>query len=245
MQNRVQPRPMSRIAAVALVALLLTACNEQQVEAPVQVVGQDPLLSRALNDPLMVDPDLAWRNEANAVITFRDGQPLPPFEARVDAAERAREASRIELLKDGEIPTVPSAFGDEGRASLAGMTTAGDIVKAVGSRTDCIADLDGGLKWSIAMSPVSSIMPHGMVQQAAGADQETCVIRVVRYLTPAAIDDVLEYHFAKADRARFRLELFDAPEVQLRGERRDQEIAVHMREGPGGMTEVDVVHWRK
>ena len=47
----------------------------------------------------MVDPDLAWRTEANAVVGFREGHPLPPIEARDDAANRAREAARIELLE--------------------------------------------------------------------------------------------------------------------------------------------------
>jgi hypothetical protein len=244
MQSRAQSR-LVYLALVPIAALSLSACGEEQAGAPVQIVGQDPLLSRALNDPLMVDPDLAWRNEANAVIAFRDGHPLPPFGFSDDAANRASEAARLELLENGQIPAVPSATDVEGRASLAALTTAGEIVEAVGSRTDCIGDLDGDLQWSTAMPPTSAIMPHGMIQQAAGIDQGTCVIRVVRYLTPAGIDDVLEYHFTKADRERFRIERFDVPEMQLRGERRDQQIAVHMRAGPGGMTAVDVVHWRK
>ncbi len=232
--------------AIASIALLtLSACGQEAVDAPQAKVNQDPLLSRALNDPLMVDPDLAWRNEANAVIAFRDGHPLPPFDARDDATDRAREAARMELLENGQIPAVPTALSGEGSASLAELTDAGAIVRAVGSRTDCIDDLNDDLMWSTGLPPTSSIMPHGMVQQAAGVDQGTCVIRVVRYLAPVAIEDALEYHFVKADRARFRMERFDAPEVQLRGERRDQVMAVHVRAGSGGMTAVDVVHWRK
>lgn len=115
----------------------------------------------------------------------------------------------------------------------------------MGSREDCIDDLTDDITWSTGLPPTSSVMPHGMVRQAAGVDQGTCVIRVVRYLTPVASEDALEYHFAMADRARFRIERFAAPEAQLRAERRDQEIAVHVRPGPGGMTAVDVVHWRK
>ncbi|MEP3420238.1 MAG: hypothetical protein ABJN35_00760 [Erythrobacter sp.] len=232
--------------AIASIALFtLSACGQEAVDSPQEKVNQDPLLSRALNDPLMVDPDLAWRNEANAVIAFRDGHPLPPFEARDDATDRAREAARMELLENGQIPAVPTALSGEGSASLADLTDAGAIVRAVGSRTDCIDNLNDDLMWSTGLPPTSSIMPHGMVQQAAGVDQGTCVIRIVRYLTPVAIEDALEYHFVKADRARFRMERFDAPEVQLRGERRDQVMAVHVRAGSGGMTAVDVVHWRK
>lgn len=228
-------------------ALALCACEEEAENEPVaeDVLAQDPLLARALNDPLMVDPDLAWRTEVNAVVTYRDGHPLPPFDAREDASARAREAARLELLSDGQIPTLPAFSGSGGSASLADVSTAGAMVDAVGGRSDCNARLDGSLEWSTRMPPTSSIMPHGMIRQAAGVDEGNCVVRVVRYLTPVEPADAIEYHFTKADRARFRIDLFDAPEKQMRAERRDQAMAVHVREGPGGMTAVDVIHWRK
>lgn len=233
-----------KIALAATAFASLSSCGEEPSEQSAQVLDQDPLLARALNDPLMVDPDLAWRNEANAVIAYRDGHPLPPFDASEDSTMRAREAARLELLENGPIPALPAVSG-EGAPSLADLTTASAIVEAVGSRTDCIQGLEADLRWSTQLPETSSVMPHGMVQQAAGVDQGTCVIRVVRYLTPAGIDDALEYHFTKADRARFRIERSDAPEAQIRGERRDQQMAVHVRAGPNGMTEVDVIHWRK
>lgn len=232
-----------------LAALTMSACDAS-TEAPSAdpastALTQDPLVSRALGDPLMVDPDLSWRSEANAAITFADGHPLPPFEARPDAASRALEAARVELLSAGTIPALPQAVSDEGAPALGGLETAGEIVKALDARPDCIDRMDARLGWSTQMPETSSIMPHGMVRQAAGVDVGTCVIRVVRYLTPVSIDGVLEYHFTKADRARFDIKLFAAPEVQMRADRRDQAIVVHVREGPGGMSAVDVVHWRK
>lgn len=237
-------RALNTVPLVLAIAAL-AACGDEPAAAPAEVIVQDPLLARALNDPLMVDPDLSWRSEANAAVAIRDGHPLPLFARREDAASRAREAARVELLEGGQIPAVPQATGGTGSAALAGLTTANEIVEALDARPDCIGDMDGRLGWSMQMPETSSIMPHGMVQQAAGVDQGTCVVRVVRYLTAADVEDVLEYHYAKADRARFRVERFDAPEVQLRAERRDQALAVHVREGPNGMTEVDVVHWRK
>lgn len=223
----------------------LAACGGDNVDVPANAVVQDPLLSRALNDPLMVDPDLAWRSQANAVIALRDGHPLPPLATSGDMTSRALEAMRLELLKNGQIPPLPAASASEGSPSLADLETAAEMVEAVGSRTDCIAAMDDNLQWSANLPPTSAIMPHGMVQQAAGVDQGNCVIRVVRYLTLVGVEDALEYHFAKADRERFRIERFTVPESSLRAERRDQQLAVHVRQAPGGMTAVDVVHWRK
>lgn len=234
-----------RISLAALALAAVSACGEEPVDAPLDVLTQDPQLARALHDPLMVDPDLAWRTEANAAVTFRDGHPLPPFDAREDASNRAREASRLELLENGQIPTVPGFASDGSGVSLATIATADEMLRAVGGRTDCIGRMDASLEWSTRMPPTSSIMPHGMVQQAAGVDVGTCVVRVVRYLVPVAIEDVLEYHFTKVDRERFDITLYNAPEVQMVAERRDQKLAVHIRPGPGGMTAVDIVHWRK
>lgn len=88
--------------ATAIACVLPAACSEPESEAAApEVLSSDPLLARALNDPLMVDPDLSWRNEANAVIAIRDGHPLPPFDARDDARQRARDAGRLELLENG------------------------------------------------------------------------------------------------------------------------------------------------
>lgn len=240
---------VTSVAFAIFASSALAACEDapetRETDCVEELIAQDPIVARALADPLMVDPDLAWRSEANAAITFRDDHPLPAFEARADAASRAVEAARVELLADGQIPALPAPADGEGEPALGDLTTAAEIVTALDARPDCIERMDGRLDWSTKMPVTSSVMPHGMVRQAAGVDVGTCVIRVVRYVTPAAPSDVLEYHFTKVDRARFSIERFDAPEAQLRADRRDQAIAVHVREGPGGMSAVDVVHWRK
>ena len=233
------------LAVTGLALALLAACSQEPDAAPIDVLAQDPQLARAVHDPLMVDPDLSWRTEANAVVALREGHPLPPYEMREDATERAREAARLELLENGQIPALPAASQGAGGVSLAALGTASAMVRAVGAREDCIARMDASLAWSTRMPETSAIMPHGMVTQAAGVDEGTCVVRVVRYLTPASIDDVLEYHFTKLDRARFGLTLYAAPEAQIVAERRDQALRINLRAGPGGMTAVDVVHWRK
>jgi len=237
----------TRLVVFALACAGLAACGDAPREASeeAEILTKDPLLARALHDPLMVDPDLASRNEVNAVITFRDGHPLPPLEANDDAAARAKEVARLQLLEGGQIPDLPPASASGGAPALGNLDNAGAIIEAVGARTDCTGRMDARLGWSDQMPETSSIMPHGMIQQAAGVDVDTCVIRLARYLTPVEPRDALEYHFAKADRARFSIELFDAPELQMRAERRNQILAVHIRKAAGGLTEVDVIHWRK
>jgi hypothetical protein len=233
------------IATFACAAL--AACDEpsgKEIEAASSTT-RDPIVARALMDPLMTDPDLASRSEANAVLTYRDAHPLPPLVRHEDAARRAREAARLELLEGGQIGPLPQLSPGEGSAALGRLTYAGDMMRAVGAREECAGRLDGSLEWSLRLIEPAGIMPHGMVQEAAGVETGNCMVRVVRYLTPVDVADTLEYHVTIAARAGFDIEHFEKPEVQLRGDRDDQALAVHMREGPGGLTEVDIVHWRK
>ena len=244
MMQRSQLAPIF-CAAPFLALSVLTACSETQDERAYasSVLAQDPILARALNDPLMSDPDLASRNLSNAVIAFHDSQPLPPIGANEEAASRAREAVRLDLLTGGQVESLPAAIETDDAVSLASFTNAGDMIEAVGSRADCIESMDASLLWSTQMPATSAIMPHGMIQAAAGADSDRCVIRVVRYHTPVGVDDALEYHFNKAAREGFDVDHIKAPEAQLRGEWRNEQIAVHVRPGPRGLAEVDVIHW--
>lgn len=236
-------------AAPFLALGALTACSETQNgiggEQPYSsaVLAQDPIMARALNDPLMTDPDLASRNQANAVIAFHDSHPLPPLGGNEEAASRAREAARLELLSGGQVESLPLPVESDDATSLGELSNAGDIIGAVGSRDDCIESMDASLLWSTQMPETSAVMPHGMVQQAAGVDTDRCVVRVVRYHTPVSVQDALEYHFTKATREGFVVEHINAPEAQLRGEWRDENLAVHGRNGPRGLTEIDVIHW--
>lgn len=232
-------------AAPFLALSALAACSDTQDQQRYTsaALAQDPILARALGDPLMTDPDLASRNQSNAVIAFHDSQPLPPMGAHEEAASRAREAVRLQLLNGGQVETLPMPVEDDAAVSLASFSNAGEMIEAVGSRTDCIESMDASLIWSTQMPATSAVMPHGMVQVAAGADTDLCVVRVVRYHTPVGVDDALEYHFNKATREGFDVDHVKAPEAQLRGEWRNEKIAVHARQGPRGLAEVDVIHW--
>lgn len=223
----------------------LTACSDAASDASYAsaALAKDPILARALNDPLMTDPDLASRNQSNAVLAFHDSHPLPPFTKDEEAASRAREAARLQLLSGGQVANLPFPIEGENAASLGELFNAGAIIEAVGSRTDCIESMEAGLLWSTQMPETSAVMPHGMVQQAAGVDTGRCVVRVVRYHTPVGVEDALEYHYTKATRDGFIVEHFNAPEAQIRGQWRDEELAVHGRKGPRGLTEIDVIHW--
>jgi len=229
-----------------LPALALAACGEESTpDVTTAATNGDPLLARALNDPLMIDPDLAHRNEANAAITILHDGALPAFEASEAAAQRAREAGRRQLLGSAPVLDLPEAAIGEGAAALADAATAPSMIKALGGPSACEGGLSEGFVWAARLPNVAQVMPHGMVQQAAGKDSAGCALRVVRYLTPATIDDALEYHFNQAHRARLRVERFNEPEPILQASRGGTQFFVHARPGPNGMSAVDLIYWQR
>ncbi|MCK0128791.1 hypothetical protein [Erythrobacter sp. F6033] len=234
------------IGSTALLGLALSACApEAETVVEQSVVATDPLMAKALNDPLMVDPDLAYRNEANAVLTLRSDHALPPLVATDELANRARDAARVELLAEGQIPALPFPSSDAGPADLSALTKADAMLVAVGGPQECVSSLSEGLNWSVDMPGPSAVMPHGMVQQAAGSSNADCNVRIVRYVTPVDIEDAMGYHFTRADRARLRPVTYEQPEHSIVGDGRTEHFVAHFREGPGGMTAVDLVYWAK
>lgn len=234
------------IAPVFACLVALASCAEEpEGGLPSVRVSTDPLMAKALSDPLMIDPDLAYRNEANAAVTVRYDHPLPPLVRTEELANQAREAARVELLADGPIPAMPIVFSGAGPHDFSDLNSADEILRAAGGPSQCATALRAGFEWSIEMPGASAIMPHGLVQQAAGVTNAQCTVRVVRYLAPVDVADVMEYHFTVADRARLRPALYDTPGSMLVGDGRTEQLVVHARALSGGITAVDLVYWAK
>lgn len=235
------------LTALALIGIVgvLPACSDGPVVDPAPEIGSiDPVLARALNDPLMSDPDLAYRNEANAAVTLRHDHPLPPLVATDELSELAGNVARVELLEGGAIPELP--LPESGVvADLSAARTAGEMIDILNGPAVCAEKLSDGLEWAARMPGPSRIMPHGMVQQAAGVENAQCSVRIVRYLTAASGEDVMQYHFTLAERARLRPAVFANLERAIVGSGRIEQLTVHVREGPGGLSAVDVIYWKK
>jgi len=229
-----------RPAAILPAFIALAACSSGDDEAAsdAALIDRDPVIARALGDPLMSDPDLATRNEANAAVGFAGSAALPVLPASSADARAAREALRLELLESGPIPDLPAAQGGDGRA-LGPMSGAADLLAAVGAPGSCAARLSEDFALAASLPPAAALPPRGMVQQAGGSDAPGCRIRIVRYLTAAPREDVLQYHHARALRAGLRSQREgDAITAVGKGAQR---LAAHVRAAPHGLTGVTLV----
>lgn len=233
-----------RCAIVFSLSLLLAACSAGPAErVDASTSAMDPVVARALHDPLMSDPDLSARNDANAVLGLPASGALPVFSATPEAARAAREAARLELLEGGPVPDLPPASETAGGKPLGALASAGDLLAALGAPESCGARLEQGFAWSADLPPVAAIMPHGMVMQAGGAEIAPCQVRIIRYQTPAMPDDVLAYHYARAVRAGMTVTRAAAPEAMINASNAaGQRLVVHARPAAHGMTAVDLLY---
>lgn len=240
-----QGRGMRR-AMILLLCPGLAACADGAGKAAADdadLIAQDPVIARALHDPLMSDPDLASRNEANAAIGWADSHALPALRATGESTSAAREALRLDLLEQGPIPALPPAQeGFQGRR-LGPMAPAADLIAAVGAPAGCAARLKEDFALAASLPPVASLPPQGMVMQAGGADSDGCDLRIIRYASHAAPEDVLQYHYARAVRAGLEARRFTAPEASIIASGKNGEtLAVHVRPAAHGLTGVDLVY---
>jgi hypothetical protein len=224
---------------------LLAACGPGGDEAAQSagLIATDPVIARALHDPLMTDPDLASRNEAAAAIGFADSAALPVLGGSSAAADAAREAMRIELLESGTLPDLPPASDAPGPAVLGPMSGAEELLAAVGAPGTCAEGLKEDFALAATLPPAAAIPPRAMVVQAGGSDVAGCGLRIIRYLTPAAPEEVLQYHHVRAGRAGLAPTRHAAPGDSIAGTGKGAErLAVSLRKAAGGLTGVTLVY---
>lgn len=234
--------PDQRIAPCVFFTILIASCGEGEGE-PVAMPEQDPIVQQALNDRLMVDPDLAFQNEGNAALTIGFDHSLPPIDAGPDTLATIREEARISLLEGGAIPALPEAVENDSVVSLARASSAQERAALLPATRNCSRSLAYSAIWAARLPDFAQIVPRGAVVDAAGADQNGCRLRVVTYRTPLSPDEALQFHFTLAERAGLKprhLRIKDGEQV-LQGAKRSASVAIHTRPALGGLTEVDIV----
>lgn len=237
-------RPASALLAT-LICLGAAACGGggAQKADPYAAIAEDPVIARALHDPLMSDPDLASRNEANAAMGFADSNALPVFTATSEDAQAAREVLRLELLAAGPIPDLPPVSEGEAGPRLGPMAPASDLLAAVGAPASCAGRLKEDFALAASLPAAAAIPAGAMVVQAGRGEGKACRLTIIRYRSAAPRTDLLQYHITRAVRAGLGAALFASPEdtVIARGQAGEW-LTVHVRPAAHGMNAVDLVY---
>lgn len=218
--------------------LALAACSPAKPEADPNA-DRDPAAAAALNDPVMVDPDLASQNRGNSALS--GGGPamgdLPNFKRTPEEASAARLAAREWL--GGEVVPAPAAALTVKQSKLAGALTAQALAEASGlGGKNCAERLEYSLIWAARLPTALPVYPRGHALMAGGSDAAGCKLRVVRFVTPVELNDVVDFYHAAARRAKLGAE--------HRREGDDEAVsgngyAAYARKRSDGLTEVDLI----
>lgn len=228
------------IMSLLLPAMLL-ACSSQPAEPDV-VPERDPMTTQALNEQIMVDPDLSQQNEANAALTGGTDHSLPP----VNNTREAIEAARLEAadLVGGTANLRPPA-GPEILAEplpQEALYSVVELAKLTRGTTACADMATFTAGWAARMPADLPIYPRGNTIEAAGNDASGCRLRAVRFLTPVSRDDVLAFYAARAKAAGLTAKYARAGDIDmLSGAGDGRRYAVYVRRRPSGISEVGLV----
>jgi hypothetical protein len=222
----------------------LSACADAADE-DLAADTRDPLIEQALGDQLLADLDLATQNEANAALTVAFDSSIPPQLSGPESRARARAAMRSMLLKGGEIADLPASDTEQDWPHLASALTAAERASRIGFAKECAERLNYSAIWAARLPDYAVMAPHGAVTEAAGNPESQCNIRIVSYLTDLPIDEVMQFHFNLAKRAKLSPLYTDSEtnedDAALLAISNRASIAVHARERGDAQTEVDVI----
>jgi len=216
----------------------------------------DPAVNEALNDEILVDPELTDQSNRNA-IKGANGAPsgaVPPTGYAGDA-QAGKAGAAAEFARSGggllNAPEPRVMTEEEECSSCAGGANNG---ATLGARAEqqaarrgkgtCDQKLDYNMAWANRLPPEFKVYPKANVKEAAGVEGGLCDLRVVSFTTPVAMKNVVDYYYTKAKRAGYSSEyLLRSGEHVLGGVRDDDDGAYFItfaRQGNGG-TAVDIV----
>ena len=183
------------VGAIAMLGLMVAACGKQQHNPP---GGNeiDPAVARALEDQIMVDPDL----------TQQDGR----FGARggdvsTQAALPVTATGAAVTAKPGNLLHAPAPTSvKEGPAPITlGQLAAEQTGKRGGG---CDHNVQYGIGWANRLPAAFPLYPDAQVVEAAGKDNAACRLRLANFTSRAPIQTLIDFYYTQAKQNGFTAE---------------------------------------
>jgi hypothetical protein len=159
-----------------------------------------------------------------------------------EAIARAR-AEAVKLVGGpGKLRKTPKALPVDGKLpSDSPYSTAAELAAKPGG-VDCTKKVDYTMKWAARLPAAFPVYPQGSVQEAAGTDKGACSLRVVTFVSPVPMSEVIDFYYTRAADAGFKVQhLKDGGDDVLAGVKNSSSFTIYARKKPSGSTEVDLV----
>lgn len=236
-----------RASAAVLLPIALAACgggaDNQNVDAldnEITANTADPALMGALQDQIMVDPQLAGQANKDAIRPASQ-----PYSAPVPAETVA--AANIAMPKDGELLKAPAPSGRcdacdvQGQAITLGSLAAKQKDKGTAG---CASKLSYSAGWAARLPAGMPIHPQGRVSEAAGAQDGQCSLRVVTFSTPQPLQTMIDWYYTRAVKSGFSAEHQAKNGQHVLGGTRDRDgsaYVVFLSSRADGGTDLDLI----
>lgn len=218
--------------------------------------GSDPEMNVAVEDRILVDPELAQSSNANAV----KGAPAPlSGSVPPDASYEGGAASRDELKAAGNL-SAPQAQSSSGNVAERGVTlgalaeqqaAANDMARraslngeAGSSSGSGCGDISYGPAWAERLPAPFGLFPRARLVEAGGLENARCNIRAVSFTTPSPMQDIVDYYYNRARSAGFTAEYKKSGGENILGGTRNSDNGAYyilFSRHAGGGTAVDIV----
>ncbi len=221
--------------------------------------GSDPAMNAALEDRILVDPDLV--DGANNNMVQAADAPLngaSPADTGYDgdkpggnAIRSSRTYATPQELNDGTLlrapkPRIVAAENCTDCGANRGMTldeaAAAQGVKR--GKGTCSDKLQYGASWAGRMPTEFPLYPQSRLKEAAGVEGGLCDIRVASFTTSANMQSVADYYYTRAKRSGFSADYEIRGGEHMLGGVRDNDggaYVITLNPARGGGTAVDIV----
>ncbi len=207
--------------ALGLGAIGMAGCHSGAKQKSVEVLDKeltsadagDPAIKSALEDQIMVDPQLASKANAHSIRPPDEayGAPLPPSQRHSAATS-----------------DVPSTLGQKAYAKLPPASTG------------CNMAVGYSAVWATKLPDDVPIYPQGHVREAAGSDTAGCHLRVVSYASSAPQQSIADFYTTYGRQAGYAV---TQSQDTLNGKRAKDNamFSISLTPSTNGGTDVDVV----
>lgn len=217
-------RPFRYGLGLVIPMALLAGCSNED----------DPDAAAMDDSAVMVDPEVVGANSSSLVLPAEQRAPQQIAAARQEAAALVGGADQLR-------PAPPAQeYGASVPKDSALTAAARSAVKPGGA--NCAEKVAYSSAWAARLPAAFPVYPRGATQEAAGTDEGACSLRIVSFLTPVSIDDVLAFYASRAQANGYGAEQIrqDGDSI-LSGNKGAASYVVYARPAGEGTTEVDLV----
>jgi hypothetical protein len=189
-------------------ALALAACNGGADQNDLADLGNDadPALTSALNDQILVDPNLVNQSNRTAV-----RPPATPTQAQYPSPAPTGAGAGAAAAPAGNSTAPATGGAAAARARLASAPAAGTGGGAAGTGCTDPGRLDYNSAWARRMPAEFPLYPGARVTEAAGSSENGCRARIVTFASGDHWQRVLDWYHTRAVRSGY------SSEHQVRG----------------------------